>query len=291
MTIEQLVSRQAIDKGWSGDRKFCAMDAQGQKYLLRISPAEQYERKRQEYELSLQVAALGVPMCRPIAFGTCEQGVYAIHSWIDAQDAENVIPSMPPQTQYAVGLEAGRILSVIHRLPAPKGLDSWECRYGRKMDRKLDMYASCPVHYDQGHLFVQYVKNHRHLIRGRSQTYQHGDYHIGNMMIDKAGQLWIIDFDRRDFGDPWEEFNRIVWCAQAAPMFASGMVDGYFDSNPPLAFWELLALYIATNTLSSLPWAIPYGDKEIAVMQRQAQEILGWYQNMTAVIPTWYHKA
>ena len=30
------------------------------------------------------------------------------------------------------------------------------------------------------------------------------------MMIGNDKQLYIIDFNRNDFGDPWEEFNRIV---------------------------------------------------------------------------------
>lgn len=71
----------------------------------------------------------------------------------------------------------------------------------------------------------------RELLRDRPQCFQHGDYHIGNMMVDQDG-LAIIDFDRYDFGDPWEEFNRIVWCAQTAPAFACGMVDGYFGGPP-----------------------------------------------------------
>ena len=108
------------------------------------------------------------------------------------------------------------------------------------------------------------------------------------MMIDRNGVLTIIDFDRDDFGDPWEEFNHIVWCAQAAPSFASGMVDGYFDGNVPLDFWKLLALYICSNTLSSLPWAIPFGDKEIQVMRQQAAQVLQWYDGMKNVVPSWY---
>ncbi len=290
MTIEQLVCRTPIEKGWSGDRKFCALDAQGRKYLLRISPLEQYERKKEECALSQKVAALHVPMCRPIAFGTCEEGVYAIQSWIDGVDAEEMLPSFAKETQYAYGAEAGCILKIIHQIPAPENLESWEIRFDRKIDRKLAMYEDCPLKYENGQLIVDYVKAHRHLIKGRPQTYQHGDYHTGNMMIGRDGQLYIIDFDRRDFGDPWEEFNRIVWCAQAAPSFAKGMVDGYFDGNVPLAFWKLLALYIANNTLSSLPWAIPFGEKEIAVMREQAAEILQWYHNFTTVIPTWYTK-
>lgn len=98
----------------------------------------------------------------------------------------------------------------------------------------------------------------------------------------------IIDFDRYDFGDPWEEFNRIVWCAQKAPIFASGMVDGYFDGQVPEEFWKLLALYISSNTLSSVPWAIPFGQREIDTMLHQAAEVLEWYDNMKNPVPTWY---
>ena len=100
----------------------------------------------------------------------------------------------------------------------------------------------------------------------------------------------IIDFDRFDYGDPWEEFNRIVWCAQAAPRFAAGMVDGYFDRSVPMEFWRLLALYISSNTLSSIPWAIPFGEEEVRKFLDQAAEILEWYDGMKNTIPSWYSK-
>ena len=89
-------------------------------------------------------------------------------------------------------------------------------------------------------------------------------------MIDRNGKLQIIDFDRYDFGDPWEEFNRIVWCAQKPPLFASGMVNGYFDGDVPPDFWKLLALYISSNTLSSVYWAISFGQDEVDTMLNQA---------------------
>ena len=51
----------------------------------------------------------------------------------------------------------------------------------------------------------------------------------------------------------------------------------------------LLALYICSNTLGSLPWAIPFGEGEIQVMRKQAAQVLEWYDEMKNVIPTWYH--
>ena len=84
----KFVSKELIDKGWSGDKKYCVTDEKGNKFLLRVSPIEQYERKKSEYELMSQVAALGVPMCKPLEFGTSDEGVYSIQTWIDGVDAE-----------------------------------------------------------------------------------------------------------------------------------------------------------------------------------------------------------
>ena len=176
----------------------------------------------------------------------------------------------------------------MHTLPAPAEAESWADRFNRKIDRKIKMYMDCPLKYGSGALFLAHIAKSRHLLDGRPQSYQHGDYHIGNMMVSRNGTLTIIDFDRDDYGDPWEEFNRIVWCAQESPRFAAGMVDGYFGGQVPQVFWDLLALYICSNTLSSLPWAIPFGQQEIRVMQNQAKEILAWYDNMQTTIPSWY---
>ena len=107
------------------------------------------------------------------------------------------------------------------------------------------------------------------------------------MVLTDDGKVAIIDFDRFDYGDPWEEFNRIVWCAQKSHLFARGMVDGYFDETPPAEFWKLLALYISSNTLGSIAWA-EAGVSDRETMLTQARDVLDWYGGMTRTIPTWY---
>lgn len=288
MLFNTIVSRELIPKGWSGDQKYRVTDSRGNIYLLRIAPRERLARKEGEFLRMRQVADLGIPMCLPLEFGNCHEGVYTLLSWVDGQDAEAFIPTISPSRQYAYGLDAGRILAKLHTIPAPAMAESWESRFNKKIDRKLRMYADCPLKYENGDAFVEFIECHRHLLTDRPQTYQHGDYHIGNMMVAADGTLTVIDFDRDDFGDPWEEFNRIVWSAQAAPAFAAGMVDGYFDGPVPMEFWKLLALYISSNTLSSLPWAIPFGEGEIQVMRKQAEQVLQWYDGMKNVVPAWY---
>ncbi|WP_238917430.1 phosphotransferase [Clostridium sp. YIM B02555] len=288
MPINDFKTRILIEKGWSDDKKYCVITPEGKKYLLRISKIEQKERKKVEFEMMQYVEELGVPMCKPIEFGTCDEGVFFLQSWIEGEDFVEILTTLTNEEQYLYGIEAGKILKHIHTIPAPGTQEEWEVRFNRKIMRKIQMYKDCPIKYENGQSFIDYINENRYLLKNRSQCYQHGDYHVGNMMIDYEGKLQIIDFDRYDFGDPWEEFNRIVWCAQQSPLFASGMVNGYFDGNVPMDFWQLLALYISSNTLSALPWAIQFEQSEIDTMINQAKDILEWYKNMKDSVPSWY---
>lgn len=287
MPLQRFITKESITQGWSCDKKFSVTTADGVPYLLRITPNEKSTHRREMFKMQLQATALGVPMCQPVEFGRCDEGVYTLQTWIDGHDAEEIIPHLPNSEQYSYGLEAGKILKVIHSIPAPENQIEWEVRFNAKIDGKIRMYRACPVSFDGDEHIMAYIESNRHLLANRPQSFQHGDYHIGNMMIEND-KLVVIDFDRYDFGDPWEEFNRIVWCAQASPLFASGMIDGYFDRDVPAEFWKLLALYISSNTLSYLPWALPFGDREVETMLNQARDVLSWYDNMRHPIPTWY---
>ena len=290
MIYETIRSRQPIDKGWSGDKKYCAVTEEGSKYLLRVSTFDRADRRKQEYDRMKELEKLGITMPKAWELGTAEEGVYILTDWIDGEDAGDVLHRFPAERQYQYGLNAGRMLQTLHTLPASADAPDWETRFNAKIDRKIAMYDECPLKYEKGALLLTYLAENRSLLRNRPQTYQHGDYHTGNMMLGRDGNLYIIDFDRDDYGDPWEEFNRIVWCAQDAPEFARGMVDGYFDGHVPEAFWRLLLLYISSNTLSSLPWAIPYGEEQVKIMTDQWADIRSWYDDFRRIIPTWYRK-
>ncbi|NLN84380.1 MAG: phosphotransferase [Firmicutes bacterium] len=281
------VKKELIEKGWSGDIKYCATTADGSKFLLRITSLEKAEQTKQLFDLQQQVAALGISMSKPVEMYAAADGIYTVYTWVEGQDAEAVVPFLPKAEQYELGLQAGEILRQIHSLPAPANQPDWQQRFNAKASKKIEQYDNCPIKFDRAEHLIAYIEANRHLLANRPQSFQHGDYHIGNMMVEE-GKIVIIDFDRYDFGDPWEEFNRIVWSAQAAPAFASGLGDGYFDKEVPMAFWRLLALYISSNMLSSVPWAIPFGEKEVQTMLRQAAEVLGWYDNMQRIVPTWY---
>lgn len=279
-----------LNKGWSYDQKYYIETDKRTKLLLRISDISKYEKKKMEYKelIKLQEYHILVPQAQ--GFGVCENGskVYLLLTWIDGNEAEKIIPSLKPEEQYEFGLKAGKMLRKIHQIPAPEGEKPWKERFSAKIDRNIKNYEICGIKIHGIDKIINYIENNRNLIENRPQSFQHGDYHIGNMIVTERKKLGIIDFDRTDYGDPWEEFNRITWCANKSSLFASGRINGYFEGKIPDLFFRLMALYIACNQLSSVPWAVQFGQKEIDTMLRQTQNVLNWYDNFQSYIPAWY---
>jgi len=293
MTVNELLKSfikfEPINKGWSEDKKYCVTKKDGTQYLLRISPLSQYEKRKSLFLVLECLANLDIPISVPVEFGTCDDGIYTLQSWLDGEDLETVLSLLSETEQYVMGLKAGEIMRKIHSIPAPEEQEEWESRFNRKTEMKIEKYHDCGLRFTGDEHVLTYIKHNRHLLENRPQCFQHGDYHVGNMMIVN-GELKIIDFDRNDFGDPWEEFNRIVWSAAASAYFATGQLRGYFGGEPPIEFFKLLAFYIASTTLSSIYWAIPYGASELDTMMKQAQDVLEWFDNMRNPIPKWYLK-
>ncbi len=287
--FDSIIKIELINKGWSEDKKYCVTVTNGTKYLLRITPISRYEIRKSLFDMLEKADDLNIPMCKPIEFGICDEGVYSIQSWIDGEDLETVLPLLSETEQYLLGLKSGEIVRKMHTLPAPETQEEWESRFNRKTEMKIKKYYECGLRFEGDEYVLSYIEQNRHLLKNRPQSFQHGDFHIGNMMLEK-GELKIIDFDRYDFGDPWEEFNRIVWSAAASPHFATGQLRGYFGADPPIEFFKLLAFYISSNTLSSIYWAASLGSSDLNTMMKQAHDVLKWFDNMQNPVPVWYLK-
>lgn len=282
---------EVFDKGWSEDKKYIMTDEDGQKFLIRLSDIKKKERAVRQVDIIKQVMAKGIPTQELISQGPClnDTYYYILLSWIDADDAESKILQRTNSEQYEFGRVAGNYLKEIHNTSKtiqPK--DDWDVLFNQKIDKKLKMYVESELKYENDDRLIEVVSRLREKLKPVQQVIHHGDYHLGNMLIDSNDTLHIIDFDRHDIADPWEEFNRLPFCYDVSPHFATGLVDSYFDDKIPEEFWEMLCLYIATNALSALPWAIPYGDVEIATMRRQTASVYKQYKHFSTVIPSWY---
>ncbi|MFM1525512.1 MULTISPECIES: aminoglycoside phosphotransferase family protein [Helcococcus] len=271
----KIINKKLIDKGWSYDEKYEVISEDSTKYLLRVSSIENLEDKIKEFNCMKKIEETGIDMCKPIEISKDENFVYTIISWIDGVDAEEKMAKLSNEKQYEYGVEAGKTLQKIHSIPVENTFD-WEEYFSKKMERKINSYLECSEKYENGDRFIQYINENKKLLKNRPISIHHGDFHIGNMMIGNDEKLYIIDFEKFDKGDPWEEFNRIVWSIKDFEHFSRGMIDGYFNNEIPEEFWNLMKLYISSNELGSLPWAISYGEKQINVMKNKAKYVLEW---------------
>ncbi len=201
-----------IDKGWSADKKYYIETDDGKKLVIRLADISQYEKKKTEYEMMIMISKLGIEMTLPIDFGTCDNGkmVYILLSWLEGESAEDTIPKLDIVEQRNLGISAGKILKKIHTIRAPSNIPDWETRMMQKIETKVSQYINCDYTIPNDEKIMRFIKNNIQYLRNRPQTLQHGDYHPGNFIIAHDKTLGLLDFNRMDFGDPWEEFVRVT---------------------------------------------------------------------------------
>ena len=150
---DTIAKKEFIDKGWSEDKKYRITTAGETKYLLRISPIERFEARKNLFEMLERIAALGVPMCEPIEFGTCAEGVYFIQSWIDGEELGDILPTLPKTEQYLLGFKSGEILRKIHNISVSESdiqseRPDWAESFDHTTDDRIQKYHDCGASFD-----------------------------------------------------------------------------------------------------------------------------------------------
>ncbi|NYB74326.1 phosphotransferase [Sedimentibacter hydroxybenzoicus DSM 7310] len=281
---------ESINKGMSGDKKYYIETVDKKHLLLRISDFSEYDQKKIEYDLIKKLINFDVNMPFPIDFGVCNEGksVYTLLSWIEGEEVETILSTLTEKEQYKLGIESGKNLRKIHSLPAPQGIDDWSIRYFSVIDERLEAFRSEGIPFDGDKIILDYIETNKPLLENRPQCYHHGDYHMGNMILSKDGELFVIDWHTVDFnnyGDPWYEFNRL---GTEFPAFASGQIDGYFNYNPPEEFWKLLAYYLSVSAITSIVWSKYFAPDRMNSILKLNKDILYWFDDMKNTVPIWY---
>ena len=282
-----------IAKGLSDDDKFYIETFDGKRMLLRLTDIKEFERKKAEYAMMERVYELGVLTPKPYFFGLCDGGkkVYSLSGWLEGEDAEKALPRMNEMEQYRAGMKAGAVLRKIHTLPAPDNAEPWETRFHQKVQTRIDLYNKHDLKSENGERIIKYLHDKQDLIKNRSQTFWHGDYNVGNIIIMPDGEIGTIDFNYWNIGhgDPWWEFVAIPWGKEPAAHFLTGMINGYFNNDPPHIFFELFSYYLACDALSALCYT--FLGLELCKPEdgrRHMENILRWFDNMNNPIPIWY---
>ena len=279
-----------LNKGWSSDKKYFVKTKAGENLLLRLSDIEKYDEKRKEHEIISKFAKLGFPMSAPNEFGVCNdnKSVYMLLSWLDGVDLGTVLPDLSREEQYRLGRQAGIILKKIHSLP----LAAEDIPVKTKKEKKLwqlSLYEQSNHRTANDESAIRYVKENIDLIWRKPPVYTHGDFHQGNLIYMQKGLIGVIDFNRWEVSDPYEEFCRLEsFGIESSVDYCIGQIDAYFDDEVPADFWAANAVYAAQTALCSITWAEKFGQEEIEAMQRRAQRAFDDFDCFRRIIPKWY---
>ena len=216
--------------------------------------------------------------------------ILSLYEWIDGVDFREYVIQLTDKELYQYGIQAGEFLKKIHSIYIEEYSDNWEEYYIKKSMKKIDSFRKVNIKFPEIETFIDYIVTHQYLLQDRPISLCHGDYHVGNMMIElETKKLVIMDFGSLEIGDPMEEFNRMIWNAQLSEEFATGFVNGYFEGEQiPDIFWKLMAYYMACDVVGSIPWAINFGDNQLEIMFKRAKLVLDWFDDFKRVIPKFY---
>ncbi len=283
-------SVEMIPGGWSSDRKYLVKTRDQILMLLRLSDIGQYDIKKKEYEIVTKYSKLGFVMSEPIDFGICNNGknVYMLLTWVEGLVLESILPNLSELEQYQLGRTAGEILKKIHS----QELDAVDVPKKTKKDRKrlqLSLYEESSLRVADDEAVIEYVKNNLDLIWREEPVYQHGDYHPGNLIYMNDGSIGVIDFNRWEVGDPYEEFYKLQFFGiESSIPYSIGQIDSYFNDNVPEEFWRTLAVYVAHSSLYSIKWAEKFGQDDVNSMVKRYHRALEDYSYFQDFIPRWY---
>lgn len=278
-----------VEAGWSSDVKYYVLDAHNREYMLRLSDISQDQSKRIEFERIQNFNTLDFEMSRAVEFGTCNAGsmVYMLLTWVAGESLESSLKVLSEQKQYELGIKAGKILKAIHDLPTIEVVDVLAKK--EKMLEKLARYERCGYRVEQDDKIINYIKSHLDDLNDLKAVMNHGDYHVGNLILTSDFEVGVIDFNRMQVSDHVEDFYKVQsFNVEVSIPFSFGQIHGYFQGNPSEEFWKVLALYNAYAALNSITWATKFGQEEIEGMIRRCRQTMKDYDSFTQVVPRWY---
>ncbi|WP_331852560.1 phosphotransferase family protein [Gordonia insulae] len=242
--------------------------------VLRRDPPGHGEPDRMRAEAACLRAAAdaGVPVPRLIAAGDDAVGIGAPYLLTDLVPGEAIARKVQRDPEFAdarlrLAREMGRVLGMIHHT---------ETGSLAMLDRRdpLDLIESIYLGFDEPRPAVEaglrWLRDHRP--DRRPDALVHGDFRLGNILVDATGIRGVLDWELAHLGDPIEDLGWL--CVRAwrfgrdAPVAGIGsredLLDGYAEATG------------LRPTMDELHWWEVFGTLRWLVFSRlQAQRHLG----------------
>ena len=92
------------------------------------------------------------------------------------------------------------------------------------MEKRIKTLLNCEYKIPMQNDIIQYYKDHCFLMKNRPVCFTHGDYHLGNMIVHDK-RIGIIDFDKNQIADPYDDFKPFCWNVMESEYFETGLIE------------------------------------------------------------------
>lgn len=174
-----------INKGWSSDKKYYVETKDGQRLLIRISDVSEHDEKKKEFDIMKQLASTGIKMSQPIEFGICNDGKssYQVLTWIDGEEAKDMLPFLTDKEQYSLGWEAGQMMLKMQKAESYPASDNWSKIYSERVANYIKEYKACGQNLYGEELLLAFLEEHSLCLKNRPMCLLHADFQSDNMVI------------------------------------------------------------------------------------------------------------
>ncbi|MFS0560992.1 aminoglycoside phosphotransferase family protein [Terribacillus sp. 179-K 1B1 HS] len=279
-----------LKKGYSDDQKYVI----DQQYLLRLFPIEEAVKRQEEFLTLDRLHEFSKYVPKALEFGYIDdlQRAFMVLSFLPGVDAETGLSKLTKEEQYAAGLLAGSELKKLHTLSAPSHQPAWEHVKLEKIKKYLLEFEEIDLNENIKDILQMYIQTNLHLMKDRTNKFQHDDFHPSNLLIHNNSFSGIIDFQRMDWGDPIHDLQKLgFFSKQVSVEFTNGILDGYHDGQLiDDAFWELYSFYSAVHIVTALVWGKKRSQSQFDLLLNYSLDVLKDHENFTSIIPKWYSR-
>lgn len=185
-----------------------------------------------------------------------------------------------------------------HAMKAPAWYPGWYETKKRKNAYYLRSLRECNLKPEGIDLdaIVAYVESGMDLMKNVESSFQHGDFHPANIIVDGSALGGMIDFNRFDWGDPIHDFYKMaLFSRNISVPFSAGQIDGYAGGNVSKEFWKKYSLYAAMSIVPDIVWSYRYSVRtgttdQIKRSQKTIRTILCDHDGFERDVPLWYHE-
>lgn len=278
-----------IDAGYSADRKYLVEGCDGRRYVLRVSSIEHRTARYFEFKSIGELCRQGVRCAETIRFGVEQDVCFCLYTYVEGDSASDALPKLTENQQHEFGLQAGHDLRLIHQaLKTSEPVDERAIREG-KFERFSSRLNELGISFEGQEVSERFVRDNVRRLEGRPVSFRHGDYHPGNLIAKDGEFSGVIDFNRCDWGDPYDDFYKTAFFgAPVSARYANGLIRGYFQGSPPDDFWPLYNVYVAATLPADIVWAEALFPEELPDAMMRVENITRTHDFVTGGPPEWW---